>query len=48
METEKQCPEEVKYVIYNHILITLMKAPFDVVTAFPDDPKPMFTSPHFS
>ena len=38
--------EESKYVIYNHTLNTLLKAPFDVVTAFPDDANLMFTSTH--
>ena len=38
-------PEERKYVIYNHDLNLLIKAPFGVVTAFPDDPNPIFNSP---
>ena len=37
-------PEERNYVIYSHNLNTLIKAPFGVVTAFPDDPNPMFYS----
>ena len=37
--------DERKYVIYNHELNSLMKAPFGVVTAFPDDPNPVFNSP---
>ena len=38
-------PDERKYVIYNHDLNSLIKAPFGVVTAFPDDPNPVFNSP---
>ena len=38
-------PDERKYVIYNHDLNSLNKAPFGVVTAFPDDPNPVFNSP---
>ena len=38
-------PDERKYVIYNHNLNALIKAPFGVVTAFPDDPNPVFNSP---
>ena len=38
-------PDERKYVIYNHDLNSLIKAPFGVVTAFPDDPNPTFNSP---
>ena len=38
-------PDERKYVIYNHDLNSLTKAPFGVVTAFPDDPNPVFNSP---
>ena len=38
-------PDETKYVIYNHDLNSLIKAPFGVVTAFPDDPNPVFNSP---
>ena len=38
-------PDERKYVIYNHDLNSLIKAPFGVVTAFPDDPNPIFNSP---
>ena len=38
-------PDERKYVIYNHDLNSLLKAPFGVVTAFPDDPNPIFNSP---
>ena len=37
--------DERKYVIYNHDLNSLIKAPFGVVTAFPDDPNPVFNSP---
>ena len=37
-------PDEKKYVIYNHNLNALIKAPFGVVTAFPDDPNPLFSS----
>ena len=35
-------PDERKYVIYNHNLNALNKAPFGVVTAFPNDPIPLF------
>ena len=38
-------PDGRKYVIYNHNLNALIKAPFGVVTAFPDDPNPVFNSP---
>ena len=38
-------PDERKYVIYNHELNSLIKAPFGVVTAFPDDSNPVFNSP---
>ena len=41
-------PDEKKYVIYNHDLNSLIKAPFGVVTAFPDDPNPVFNSPSSS
>ena len=37
-------PDERKYVIYNHNLDALIKAPFGVVTAFPDDSNPLFSS----
>ena len=37
-------PDERKYVIYNHHLNALIKAPFVVVTAFPNDPNPLFSS----
>ena len=37
-----------KYIIYNHDLNSLIKAPFGVVTAFPDDPNPVFNSPSSS
>ena len=37
-------PEERKYVVYNHDLNALIKAPFGVVTAFPDDKNPVFNS----
>ena len=37
--------DERNYVIYNHDLNSLIKAPFGVVTAFPDDPNPIFNSP---
>ena len=36
-------PDERKYVIYNHNLNALIKAPFGVVTAFPNDPIPLFS-----
>ena len=38
-------PDKRKYVIYNHELNSLIKASFGVVTAFPDDPNPVFNSP---
>ena len=41
-------PDERKYVIYNHDLNSLIKAPFGVVTAFPDDPNTVFNSPSSS
>ena len=37
-------PEERKYVIYNHILNAVTKAPLGVVCAFPDDPNLIFSS----
>ena len=37
-------PDERKYVIHNHDLNSLIKAHFGVVTAFPDDPNPVFNS----
>ena len=37
-------PDERKYVIHNHNLNGLIKAPFGVVTAFPNDPNPTFFS----
>ena len=37
-------PDERKYVIYTHNLNALIKAPFGVVTAFPNDPNPLFSS----
>ena len=37
-------PDERKYVIYNNHLNALIKAPFGVVTAFPNDPNPLFSS----
>ena len=42
---KERIPDERKYVIYNHDLNSLIKAPFGVVTAFPDDPNPIFNSP---
>ena len=41
-------PDEKKYVIYHHDLNSLIKAPFGVATAFPDDPNPVFNSPSSS
>ena len=41
-------PDERKNVIYNHDLNSLIKAPFGVVTAFPDDPNPVLKSPSSS
>ena len=40
--------DERQYVIYNHNLNALIKAPFGVVTAYPDDPNPAFNSPSSS
>ena len=37
-------PDEKKYVIYNHNVNAVIKAPFGVVTAFPNDPNPLFSS----
>ena len=37
-------PDERKYVIYNHNLNALIKTPFGVVTAFLNDPNPLFSS----
>ena len=37
-------PDKRKYVIYNHNLNALIKAPFGVVTAFPNHPNPLFSS----
>ena len=37
-------PEERKYVIYNHHWNALFKAPLGLVTAFPNDPNPLFSS----
>ena len=36
-------PDETKYVIYNHNLNALINAPFGLVTAFPNDPNPLFS-----
>ena len=36
--------DERKYAIYNHHLNVLIKTPFGVVTAFPNDPNPLFSS----
>ena len=42
-------PVERKDVIYNHDINSLyIKAPFGVVTAFPDNPNPVFNSPSSS
>ena len=41
-------PYERIYVIYNHELNSLIKAPFGVVTAFTDDPNPVINSPSSS
>ena len=41
-------PEGRKYVIFSHTLNTHIRAPFGVVTAFPDVPNPMFNSYHSS
>ena len=37
-------PDERKYVIYSHSLNALIKAPFGVLTAFPNGPNPSFSS----
>ena len=37
-------PDEKRIVIYNHHMNALIKAPFGVVTAFPNDPNPLFSS----
>ena len=41
-------PDERKYVIHNHYLNSLAKAPFGVVAAFPDNPNPVLNSPFSS
>ena len=41
-------PDETKYVIYNHELNALIKTPFGVVTTFPNDPNPLFSSHCYS
>ena len=48
MTLNDRIPDERKYVIYNHDLNSLIKAPFGVVTAFPDDPNPVFNRPSSS
>ena len=40
--------EERKYVFHSHNLNALIKSPFGVATAFPDDPKPMIYNYHSS
>ena len=42
--SKDRLPDEKKYLIYNHNLNALIKAPFGVVTAFPNDPNPLFSS----
>ena len=42
MDVKDRLPEEKKYVIYNHQIDSMIKAPFGVITAFPDDPNPLF------
>ena len=37
-------PDERQYVYYNHDLNAIIKAPFGVVTDFPNDPNPLFSS----
>ena len=37
-------PEERKYVINNHQIDSMIEAPFGVITAFPDDPNPLFNA----
>ena len=39
-----QLPDEWKYVIYNQNLNALIEAPFGVLTAFPNNPNPLFSS----
>ena len=39
-----QLPDEKKYVIYNHNLNAPTKPTFGVITAFPNDPHPLFSS----
>ena len=41
---EQRIPEEKKYFNYSHNLIIIIKAPFVVLTAFPDNPNPMSSS----
>ena len=45
---KNRIPDERKYVIYNHDLNSLIKAPFGALTTFPDDPNPVFNSPSSS
>ena len=51
MEIKRQdsrFPDERKYVIYNHDLNSFIKAPFGVITDFPDNPNPVLNSPSSS
>ena len=41
-------PDKRKYVFYSHDLNSLNKAPFGILTAFPDDPNPVLNSPSSS
>ena len=41
--SKDRLPDGRKYVIRNHSLNALIKAPFGVVTAFPNDPNPLFS-----
>ena len=43
-----QISEEPKYVIYKHKINAFVKACFGVLTAFPDVPSPVFSSPSSS
>ena len=45
---EDRISDERKYVIHNHDLNSLIKSPFGVVTAFPDDPNLDSNSPSSS
>ena len=42
--SKDQLPDKSRHVIYNHNLNALIKAPFGVVTAFPNDPNSVLSS----